>query len=191
MFIFPKTLMIGAGLPLMEAAAGHRFLCVSTALPQLVAAARTFAAARPHVYSAAVPGGGPAMESGLARQAGPAGSGGPEKDPSEEHAAGEGEPWGGLNYDAATANLAGELAAAAEVRGDARGVAWDAEFVSLAGARDAQAVDLHAMMNSKGGRLHIRAQLMARQWSPGRGKVLTLKKIVTSSHALHQEGTSP
>lgn len=126
--------MLVAGLPLMEAAAGHRFLCVSMALPQLTAAARTLAAARPHVYSAAAPNGGPAADSGLGRQAGLAGSGALIKDPPRKRAAGAGEPWGGLTYGGATANLAGELAAAAEVRGDARGVAWDAEVTSLAGA---------------------------------------------------------
>ena len=118
----------------MEAAAGHRFLCVSMALPQLTAAARTLAAARPFVYSAAAPKDGPATEAGLGRQAGSAGLGTAVMYSMGKRAAGAGEPWGDLSYGVGTADLAGELAAAAEVRGDARGVAWDAEIVSLAGA---------------------------------------------------------
>ena len=130
----PKVLVLAAGLPLMEAAAGHRFLCVSMALPQLTAAVRTLAAARPHVYSAVAPEGARATGSGLGRQAGPAGVGDLEKDTSRKRAAGAVEPWWNLSYGVDTLDLAGELAAAAEVRGDARGVAWDAEIVSLAGA---------------------------------------------------------
>ena len=118
----------------MEAAAGHRFLCVSLALPPLAAAARTLAATRPHVYSAAAPAGGRAAEPGPGQQAGLAGSGAPAEAAAGGRDAGAQGIGGVSSSGGAPTDLASELAAAAEVRGAARGVAWADEIVSLAGA---------------------------------------------------------
>ncbi len=100
----------------MEAAAGHRFMCVSMARSQLSAAARTLGAARPRVYSTAAPRGGGSGVLGFLQGLGLL--------KGFEAAGGAG----------AMTDLAGQLADAAAVRGDARGVAWGADLVSLAGA---------------------------------------------------------
>jgi hypothetical protein len=136
----------------MEAAAGHRFLCVSMQLPVLVAAAHTLGAARPLVYSAATPGSSRSGKAGLsalaaalrapfkllsgrapahpARELQGAGSDGEGRGPpgTAEGRGETGPPRG------AAPDLAAELATAAAAAGAARGTAWGAEVVSLAGA---------------------------------------------------------
>jgi len=142
-----------AELPVMESAAGHRFLCVSMQLPALVAAAHTLGAARPHVYSAAPPGGGRAGTAGppalaaalrapftllsgraLAHPTRGVPGVGPEGERRGPPGEAEGQSRAGPLRGAAP-DLAAELATAAAAAGAARGTAWGAEVVSLAGAR--------------------------------------------------------